>query len=43
VFLGIPLDLYFLPGTMNILLGFVSAVLAWKVLTGFLKIRNRLK
>jgi hypothetical protein len=43
VFLAIPVDLYLWPGSMDVLLWIVSALLAWKVLTGFVKIRNRLK
>ncbi len=43
VFLGIPVELYLWPGSLNVLLWIVSALLAWKVLTGFVKIRNRLK
>ena len=42
VFLGIPVELYVWEGTLDILLTGVSAVLAWKVLTGFVKIRNKL-
>jgi phosphatidylglycerophosphate synthase len=43
VYLGIPVDLYLWPGSLDVLLWIVSALLAWKVLTGFVKIRGRLK
>lgn len=43
VFLAIPVDLHLGPGSLDVLLWIVSALLAWKVLTGFVKIRNRLK
>lgn len=42
VFIGIPVDLYLWPGTLDILLWIVCGLLAWKVLTGFVKIRDRL-
>jgi len=42
VYLGIPVNLYLWPGSLDALLWIVSALLAWKVLTGFVKIRKRL-
>lgn len=42
VYLGIPVDLYLWPGRLDILLWIVSALLVWKVLTGFVNIRKRL-
>jgi phosphatidylglycerophosphate synthase len=42
VFAAIPIDLYWWPGSLNGLLWVVAALLAWKSLTGFVKIRKRL-
>jgi len=42
VYLGIPVDLYLWPRSLDVLLWIVLALLAWKVLTGFVNIRKRL-
>ncbi len=42
VFACIPLELYLWPGSLNLLLWVTAALLAWKALTGFVKIRRRL-
>lgn len=42
VYLGIPVELYLLPQTLEVLMWTFSALLAVKMLTGFLGIRRRL-
>ena len=42
VFACIPVELYLWPGSLNLLLWVTAALLAWKALTGFVKIRRRL-
>lgn len=42
VFACIPVELYMWPGALNLLLWLTTALLAWKALTGFVKIRRRL-
>lgn len=42
VFACIPLELYLWPGSLDLLLWVTAALLAWKALTGFVKIRRRL-
>ncbi|HSH15397.1 MAG TPA: CDP-alcohol phosphatidyltransferase family protein [Verrucomicrobiae bacterium] len=42
VFTCIPVELYLWPGSLNLLLWIVAALLAWKTLTGFVKIRRKL-
>ncbi|QDT19947.1 CDP-alcohol phosphatidyltransferase family protein [Gimesia chilikensis] len=42
VYAWIPIDVYFLPGTLNYLLWLCMLPLAWKSITGFYKIRKQL-
>lgn len=42
VYAWIPIDVYFLPGTLNYLLWLFVLPLAWKSITGFYKIRKKL-
>lgn len=42
VFAGIPVELYIWRGCLNLMLWIVAALLAWKALTGFVKIRRQL-
>lgn len=42
VYAWIPIDVYFLPGTLNYLLWLCVLPLAWKSITGFYKIRKQL-
>jgi hypothetical protein len=42
VFACIPVEAHLLPGSLNVLLWVVSALLAWKTLTGFVNIRRKL-
>ncbi|MCA9003794.1 MAG: CDP-alcohol phosphatidyltransferase family protein [Planctomycetaceae bacterium] len=42
VYAWIPIDFYFLPGTLSVLLWICIGLLGWKSLTGFFKIRKTL-
>ena len=42
IYAWIPIDIYFLPGTLNYLLWLCVLPLAWKSITGFYKIRKQL-
>jgi phosphatidylglycerophosphate synthase len=43
VYAWIPVELYFLPGTMNYLIWFFSILLALKMLSGFLRIQKNIE
>ncbi|WP_417390944.1 CDP-alcohol phosphatidyltransferase family protein [Gimesia sp.] len=42
VYAWIPIEIYFLPGTLSFLLWICVGVLVWKSITGFIQIRNKL-
>lgn len=42
VYAWIAVEIYWLPGSLNYVLATFDAVLSWKLLTGFYKLRNRL-